>query len=95
MTREHECWTYVCPAQRHRDGRLAYQGLKGHYLGFNNVDNMATKAERTIQAATYHGELRRWNFDRYVKLHVNNFNILKNSLNMGMPVWTPDQGFSI
>ena len=78
ITREQECWTYVRPAQRTRDGRLAYTGLRGHYLGINNVDNLATKAERAIQVATYRGETRRWTLEKYVKVHVDNFNILED-----------------
>ena len=79
MTCKHEGWSYVRPAQQTCDGWLAYLGLKAHYLGINNVDNMAStsKAERAIHSATYHGELCRWNFERYVKVHVDNFNIIK------------------
>jgi hypothetical protein len=43
LTRSHECCTYVRPAQRTRDGRLAFTGLKGHYLGENMVDNQAMR----------------------------------------------------
>jgi hypothetical protein len=59
LTRDEECWSYVRPAQRTRDGRLAYQGLRGHYLGVNNVDNMSAKAEHTLQTTSYGGEKRR------------------------------------
>ena len=44
ITREHDCWTYIKPAQRGRDGRKAFLALWNHYLGPNNVDNMASKA---------------------------------------------------
>jgi len=37
MTRDHSCWTYVKPAQKTRDGRMAYLGLYQHFLGPNNV----------------------------------------------------------
>jgi hypothetical protein len=46
ITRENSCWTYVKDAQRTRDGRKAYLLLWTHYLGPNNVDNMATQAEQ-------------------------------------------------
>ena len=42
LTREYNCWTYVHPAQCTRDGRIGYIGLKSHYRGVNNVDNMST-----------------------------------------------------
>lgn len=70
LTRDHECWTYVRPAQRQRDGRMAFTGLDGHYLGINNIDNMAAKAEGKLQNTTYNGETRRWNFEKFVRLHV-------------------------
>jgi hypothetical protein len=76
LTREHDCWSYVRPAQRTTDGRLAFNGLKGHYLGPNNVDNMAASAERILATTTYHGETRRWNFEKYVKMHVDQHHIL-------------------
>ena len=77
LTRDHECWSYVRPAQRSRDGRLAYMGLKGHYLGVNNVDNMSTAAERKLQTTSYTGEQRRWIFEKYVKIHVDQHDVLQ------------------
>jgi len=59
MTRGTDCWTYVCPAQRTRDGRMAFRGLKDHYLGPNSVDTQSSTAERILQLTTYHGEKRR------------------------------------
>jgi hypothetical protein len=35
------CWEYIKPAQKGKDGRLAYEFLFDHYLGPNNVGNMA------------------------------------------------------
>ncbi|KAI2506534.1 hypothetical protein MHU86_7849 [Fragilaria crotonensis] len=64
ITREHSSWTYVKPAQRSRDGRLAYQNLYQHFLGPNNVDNMATQAEDKLKSTVYNGEQRRWDFER-------------------------------
>ena len=76
LTRGKDCWTYVQPAQRSRDGRMAFHGLKGHYLGANNVDNMSSQAEKKLQSTTYTGEKRRWNFEKYVKVHVDQHAIL-------------------
>lgn len=71
LTREHECWSYVRPAQRSQDGRLAYNGLRSHYLGVNNDSNMAAEAERKLATTTNISEQHRWNFEKYVKIHVN------------------------
>ena len=51
LKREHDSWTYVCPVQCTQDGHLGYIGLKSHYLGANNVDNMSTQAERNLTIA--------------------------------------------
>jgi heptaprenylglyceryl phosphate synthase len=62
-------WTYVKPAQRTRDSRMAYSGLYQHYLGPNNVDNMATMAEDKLKMTVYNGEQSHWDFEKYVNVH--------------------------
>ena len=49
LIREHECWSYVRPAQQTHDGRMAFLGLKGHYLGANNIDNMSSLVEKLLR----------------------------------------------
>ena len=83
ITRESDCWTYVRPAQRTRDGRMAFQNLDGHYLGVNNVDNMSTLAESKLTSTIYDGEKRRWNFEKYVKVHVDQHAILEGLVEHG------------
>ena len=82
-TRNTECWTYVRPAQKNRDGRMAFLNLKEHYLGPNNVDTQSSAAERTLQTTTYHGEKRRWNFERFSKLHKDQHAILEGLVEHG------------
>ena len=43
---------------------MAYQGIYGHYLGPQHVDNMATMAEDKLKNTVYHGEQRRWEFTK-------------------------------
>lgn len=83
VTRDNDCWTYTKPAQRTRDGRLAFLSLYGHYLGVNNVDNMAAAAERQLQSASYTGEGRRWTFEKFVRLQVEQHHILENLVQFG------------
>jgi hypothetical protein len=45
ITRDHDCWTYVKPAQRTKHGRRAFLLLWNHFLGPNNYDNIASEAE--------------------------------------------------
>ena len=77
FTRDEPCWSYVKPAQRTRNGRMAYQNLHNHYLGANNVNNMATSAETKLKTVTYSGEKKRWDFERYVRTHVDQHSILE------------------
>jgi hypothetical protein len=76
--RDKECWTYVKPHQRARDGRGGFLEIWNHYLGPNNAGNMATRAERTLSSTTYVGEKRRWNFERFVSVHKQQHTILAN-----------------
>ena len=64
ITRYQDCRSYVRPAQRTRDGRLAFLGLKNHYLGKNNVNNMSSSAEAKLKDKSYSGEKCRWNFEK-------------------------------
>lgn len=76
LMREKDCWTYVRPGQRTRDGRLAFLSLKNHYLGPNSVDLQSAAAEKILQTTEYVGEKRRWNFEKYSKLHKDQHTIL-------------------
>ena len=83
LTRDKDCWSYVRPAQRNRDGRAAFFSLKNHYLGASNVDNMSTQALRKLLGTSYTGERRRWNFEKYCKVHVDQHSILEGLVEHG------------
>jgi hypothetical protein len=83
ITREHSCWTYVKPAQRTRDGRMAFNGLYQHFLGPNNVDNMATLAEDKLKNTVYNGEQRRWDFEKNVNVHKQQHSIMEGLVEHG------------
>ena len=51
LTRDHECWTYSKPHPRDRSGRAAYMAFKNHYLGPNNIGNMAATPEHKLSNA--------------------------------------------
>ena len=77
ITREHTCWTYVKPAQRTRDGRKAYLDLYQHFLGPNNVDNMAAMAEDKLKTTVYSGEQRRWDFEKFINVHKTQHSVME------------------
>lgn len=76
LFQNHASWTYAKPARRTRNGRLGFYGVFNHYLGPNNVDHMASKAERRLRDTAYHGEKRHWNFEKYVTVHKEQHHIL-------------------
>jgi hypothetical protein len=65
---KHAAWT--------RNGCTAYWELFDHYLGNNNVDHFANKADCKLLTATYCGKQKHWNFEKYVALHIQQHNIL-------------------
>ena len=83
ITRDHPCWTYVKPAQRTRDGRMADLGLNQHFLGPNNVDNMATMAEDKLKSTVFNGEQRRWDFEKYINVHKSQHSIMEGLVEHG------------
>lgn len=83
VCRDHTCWTYIKGRSRRRDGRGAYQDLWNQFLGPNNVDNMANAAEAKLTTTVYHGEKKRWNFERYVRTHVEQYTILDGLVQYG------------
>lgn len=83
LTTDHDCWTYVHPFQRRRDGRGAFLALWAQFLGPNNVDNMAALAEMTLAKTVYYGEKKRWNFEKCVRQHIAQHTILENLVPYG------------
>jgi hypothetical protein len=77
LTRNHTCWTYLKGFARSRDGRAAFLKLRSHYLGINNVNNMASKAEKTLFKLVYTKEGKWWNFETYVSTHKEQHQILE------------------
>ena len=77
LTRGHECWTFIKPHVRARNGRAAYMAFKNRYLGPNNIGNMAETAEHKLINGTYRGEGRSLDFERYATLHKEQNTILE------------------
>jgi len=83
LTQEHDCWSYIRPAQRTTDSHMAFIQLKYHFLGPHNQDHMATVAECKLNTMTYQGEGCRWNFEYYVKAHVDQHHMLEGLKEQG------------
>ena len=63
--------------QHARDSQGAFLALHDHNLGPNNVDNMASLAEKKLAMMMYTGERRCWTFEKFVTLHKDHHSILE------------------
>jgi hypothetical protein len=78
---KHSCFVYIKPALRTRNGRDAYMLLFDHFLGPNNVVNMASEAETKLTSTLYNGEKKRLSWETYVRIHTEHhsaLNVLKD-----------------
>ena len=66
------------PWQRAKDGRQAYLALYQHYLGASSVDNMSSLAEKNLKYAVYKGESKKFTFKKYVRIHMDQHQILND-----------------
>jgi hypothetical protein len=76
ITRAHDCWTYGKPSQCTKYGRHAFLLLWDHFLGTNNVDNMASEAEAKLGLVSYTGERKKWTCKKYVQIHAEQHAVL-------------------
>jgi hypothetical protein len=76
ITRAHECWTYVKPAQCTKYGRCAFLLLWNQFLGPNNVDSMASEAEAKLGSVSYTGKRKKWTWEKYVQIHTEQHAVL-------------------
>ena len=62
---------------------MAYRALKNHYLGPNNMNHQANKAEAKLNDSSYHGKKHCWNFEQYVLMHQDQHMILQSLVQHG------------
>jgi hypothetical protein len=83
ITRAHDCWTYVKPAQRTKDGRRTFLLIWNHFLRRKNVDNMASEAEAKLGSVSYTGERKKWTWEKYVHNHSEKHAVFNGLTNYG------------
>jgi hypothetical protein len=66
-----------------KNGPDGFRRLWQHYLGPNNVNHMATEARAKLTSTTYSGEKSRWNWEKYVRTHVEQHTILSGLIRYG------------
>ena len=72
-----DAFAVIKGAKKNQNGRRAYQLVYVHYLGPNNVDNMAGEAENVLSTTRYDGKKHQWNFEKYALMHLCQYLILE------------------
>lgn len=62
--------------KRTRNGRQCYLDLNSHHRNTTYLDNLATSANATLSAATYHGQRRNFTLETYYNIMTTGFNDL-------------------
>jgi hypothetical protein len=70
------CFVYIKSDLRPRNGRDAYMLLFDHFLGPNNVGNMASEAETKLNSTLYNGEKKRFAWETYVRIHTEQHSVI-------------------
>jgi hypothetical protein len=83
MCGKHSCFVYIKPALRTRNGRDAYMLLFDHFLGPNNVGNMASEADTKFTGTLYNGEKKRFTWETYFRIHTEQHSVLNGLKDYG------------
>jgi hypothetical protein len=73
---KHSCFVYIKPALRIMNIRDAYMLLFDHFLGPNNVGNMASAAETKLTGTLYNDEKKIFTWEMYVRIHTEQHSVL-------------------
>ena len=81
LVSKHECKVQAEKegAFTRRDGRKAYWNIFRHYCGGSDASHRVSKARKILSNLVYHGETKRFTFDKFIALHQEQHNII-NSL---------------
>jgi hypothetical protein len=80
---KHSCFVYITPALRTRNGRDAYMVLFDHFIGPNNVGNMASETETKLTSTLYNSEKKRFTWETYVRIHTEQHSVLNGLKDYG------------
>jgi hypothetical protein len=73
---KHSCFVYIKPALRARNGRDAHMLLFEHFLGPDNVGNMASAADTKLTGTLYNREKKRFTWETYLRIHTEQHPVL-------------------
>jgi hypothetical protein len=70
------CFVYMKPALRTRNGKDAYMIIVDHFLGPNNVGNMASESETDLNGRLYNSEKKSFTWETYVRIHTEQHSVI-------------------
>jgi hypothetical protein len=73
---EHSCFVYIKPTLRTMNRRDAYIIMSDHFIGPNNVGNMASAAETNLPRTLYNGEKKCFTWEAYVRIQNEQYSVL-------------------
>jgi hypothetical protein len=73
---KHYCFVYISPALRIRNGREAYMMLFDHFLGTNNVVDIASAEETKLTETLFNGENKGFTWEIYVRINTEKHSVL-------------------
>lgn len=82
--RNHLAHTYVQPFAKTNDGRGAFMNLRDMFLGKDHASTRDAELRNQLEALAYHGERRRWTFERFSARFIELFNEINDLTSLGM-----------
>ena len=79
--------THVNSNMRNHDGWKAIIEFYDHFLGPNNMNHLQKQAEMKLQNLTYAGEIKNWNFERFLTDHKEQNTIIEGLNKHGYNGW--------
>ena len=79
-----ETWTVIKTFKAKRNGCGAWLALWSYYLGPNNLDHMASEAEKSLASVHYNGESRNFTFNKFTMHMLKQHNIIKGLKTHGL-----------
>jgi hypothetical protein len=73
---KHSCFVYIKPDFGTSNGRDAYMLLFDHFLGPQNVGNMASEAEIKLPGTLFNGKKKLFTWETYVRIHTEQHSVL-------------------
>jgi hypothetical protein len=77
------CYIYIKGVDKANDERESFSLVFDHYLGANNVGNLATAVEDRLQSTRYSGDKRNFDFEKYVRTHTEQHFVLNGLMEHG------------